>query len=1372
MVGNKLGSYEIREQIGQGGMATVYRAYQPGTDRDVAIKVIRRTHDRNREAIRRFQREARLIARLEHPFILPVYDFDGGHDPPYIVMRILDGGTLKDFLNQGSMPLDSVGNLAHQIGAALDYGHRQGIIHRDVKPSNILLDQEGNAFVTDFGIARMVVGPMTDRDITAAGAIIGTPDYMAPEQIRGEGVGGAADIYALGVVLFQMIAGGLPFEADDPASMLGMHLHAQVPSALERNPQLPYEIDAVLARALAKEPKDRFPTAVALAIATRVALGGTVTSSPTYLHPTDGDTPGTYTARPEPAGIMGERWPGEQQRNVTVLHVDATEYSAMIDELHGGEATRTALEELWKAAGVSIAEQGGMIFSQTADTILALWGVEASREDDAERAILSAITLRDVVQVQGRTLLPNLSEDEPAPLGIGINTGLALLTPKDRKGSYSVSGATTSLSKRLAQQAGGAILVTHGTYSHVRGVFDVEIHNQITMRGIRFPVQTYQILLRKQRALRMNTRGVEGIETRMVGREAELRTLQNAFLDASEDGETQIITIVGEAGLGKSRLLYEFSNWCELRPEYFWLVRGRATTEMVQRPFALLRDLLSFRFEILDSDSPAIVRQKLEAGIEQQIGEDEEMAHLIGHMAGFDFSDSRHVKSWLDDPLELTKRAARLFNQWLVRLCAVHPVVVEIEDIHYADDASLDLLTGLVSEHERVRLMLVCLARPSLYERRPAWGSGFLNHTRVELHPLDKRAGRSLALEILQKLDEIPSALLDLLVERAEGNPYYLEELVKMLISDRVIIKDREDRWRVEVDRLGHITLPTTLTGLLQVRLDSLLYPEKLTLQRAAVVGRIFSDAALRNLDKDDDFHVDDLDGTLQRLVENEYINRREYTTFEGSCEYIFGSKMLREMLLQTLPPRRIRFYYVSAAEWLIEASADRADEYGSLIADYYIQASIPEKATDWYTRAAKRAMTQGALIEARRYFDNALDSNPREDKQRRWNALLGRDELLGLLGLTEARSADDEELLTLACELDDDDRLAEAYLQRASSARTVADYHVAIQDLDAAIAIVRRTGNLRIGSLALGLKVVCQVRLGELKAAAVTAEEALVQAEALGDDEILARSLNNVAMYYSASGDLARAASIYSEQAAVCRRLGQSVGEAITLANLGYLYLSLGLYERGRVAIEQSLALADSMGLHRISAYNRLNLGLAYMQQSKMNAAVQILDQAGSAMAELGDVFGQATGSTYLGMVLEASQDTAGARQQYDAALKLISDLNMPSRTPDARAGLARCFLSLSEKAAMKLQTDAVWDHLTEQGPEGVEFPILAYLTCVKIYKALDDAEFASRALENGYQELMERAERISDLEWRQSFMRNIPEHRALLEMWEKVSH
>ena len=233
--GASLGPYRIMNQIGEGGMAKVYKAFQANMERYVALKVLPANYADEAQFSRRFTQEARTIARLEHKNILPVYDFGEHNGITYLVMRYLEGGTLKEILLQGRLTLHDTLEVMEQVCSALGYAHRQDVIHRDVKPANIMIDAEGAAYLTDFGIAK-VVGKSSD--LTATGAAIGTPAYMAPEQAVGETVDGRTDLYALGVVLYEMIVGQVPFRADTPMAVLMAHVHDPLPLPRHIDPKI------------------------------------------------------------------------------------------------------------------------------------------------------------------------------------------------------------------------------------------------------------------------------------------------------------------------------------------------------------------------------------------------------------------------------------------------------------------------------------------------------------------------------------------------------------------------------------------------------------------------------------------------------------------------------------------------------------------------------------------------------------------------------------------------------------------------------------------------------------------------------------------------------------------------------------------------------------------------------------------------------------------------------------------------------------------------------------------------------------------------------------------------------------------------------
>lgn len=261
-----LGKYQVLEQIGTGGMAEVYKGRHEKLGRDVAIKVMHTSLAGDTQFVARFEREARLAASLRHPGIVQVYDFDKQDDRLFLIMELVNGGTLKQRLEalSGSgqcMPLNEAARILNQLASALDYAHKQGMLHRDLKPANILLDQSGDAFITDFGIARL----LESDEITHTGSILGTPNYMSPEQCEGKPLSVASDIYSLGIILFQMLAGEIPFEAGSPLATLQKHIHEPVPCLTDIRPDLPAAVNRLLERALAKQPEARFSSATELA---------------------------------------------------------------------------------------------------------------------------------------------------------------------------------------------------------------------------------------------------------------------------------------------------------------------------------------------------------------------------------------------------------------------------------------------------------------------------------------------------------------------------------------------------------------------------------------------------------------------------------------------------------------------------------------------------------------------------------------------------------------------------------------------------------------------------------------------------------------------------------------------------------------------------------------------------------------------------------------------------------------------------------------------------------------------------------------------------------------------------------------------------
>lgn len=300
LVGRTLGNYKIVELLGQGGMATVYLGHQATVDRKVAIKVLPPHPGLDGQFIERFQLEARTIARLQHPHILPIYDYGTENDILYLVMAYINGGSVENLVEDGPVAVTVTNKILREIADAVDYAHRQGIVHRDIKPGNILMDSEGHALLADFGIAKLME---SSANMTGTG-VVGTPAYMSPEQAQGMPLDGRSDVYSLGVVVYQMLTGTVPFDAPSLMQIMLKVMQEPAPDLQTVAPWLPAELAEVMAIVLAKEPEDRYGTAREFADAFSAALGNVVAEKqPTVARSRPAPQPGaTQVLPPTKAG--------------------------------------------------------------------------------------------------------------------------------------------------------------------------------------------------------------------------------------------------------------------------------------------------------------------------------------------------------------------------------------------------------------------------------------------------------------------------------------------------------------------------------------------------------------------------------------------------------------------------------------------------------------------------------------------------------------------------------------------------------------------------------------------------------------------------------------------------------------------------------------------------------------------------------------------------------------------------------------------------------------------------------------------------------------------------------------------------------------
>lgn len=976
------------------------------------------------------------------------------------------------------------------------------------------------------------------------------------------------------------------------------------------------------------------------------------------------------------AGLQEAAPSSEQQRKqATILFADISNLNAL-SETMDVEDVMDLINRLWQRVDRIIVAHGGTIDKHIGDEVMAVWGIQGAREDDPERAIRAALALQAEVE---RVEVSN--GETPLRMRSGINTGPVLLGAVGSTGEYTAMGDTVNVASRLADAAPpGKLLISHDSYRHVRGLFDVQTLDPLVVRGKREPVQAYLVVQAKPRVFRLGTQGVGGVETRMIGRTPELVRLQAALQRVSAGGTLEAVTVVGEAGLGKSRLLYELRSWVELLPETILLFNGRASQEMMHAPFALLRDVFAFRCNILDTDPAPVAREKLERGLARFFPDDEEAllkSHFIGHLLGLDFTTSPHLRGILDDAKQIYDRARTYLVQLFATATVLRPTLLLLEDIHWADEESLTLLAHLLQQSRTRRLMVVCLARPTLFERRPGWmeeGAGLWRLLR--LRPLTKRQSRQLVNEILRKLPMVPEALRELVVNAAEGYPFYVEELIKMLIEEGVIVRGEEE-WEVEPTRLVTVRVPPTLTGILQARLDALPPDERETLQRAAVLGRLFWDSALAHLQQGSEVEVD-LAQTLARLAQRELIQRQPVSDFAAAAAYSFNHTLLREVAYESILKRQRRVYHLLAAAWVSSHGGSRVEEYAGLIAEHYERAGESALAAEWYSRAGNQALSTSANQAAIDYYQKALALL---QGQARGPLLLPLGTVLELVGEWEAAESRYREMLTLLSEAAgaEDGKAEQGGGLRNQAQRALGQLLQKRGNYEEALGWLAQAQATCLAledhdGLAQTLTAISEVHWsrGDFTTARGILEEARAISLKQANQATIVRSTNLLGRLAWRQGDLERARALLEENLHLVRTLDDKVNFAFSLNVLGIIAIQQGNFAEARMLLEESLALRQELGDKQGMARSCSNLGVLALLQGHYETARQRFEEGMALSQELGDSSHVARQHCNLGNVTRLQRNFDAARYHYRESLQICARLGDKQLIAYGLAGLA----------------------------------------------------------------------------------------------------
>jgi class 3 adenylate cyclase/tetratricopeptide (TPR) repeat protein len=668
----------------------------------------------------------------------------------------------------------------------------------------------------------------------------------------------------------------------------------------------------------------------------------------------------------EAPSVPSREAPAAERRLVTVLFADLVGFTAA-SEQRDAEETRELLSRYFDTCRRLIELYGGTVEKFIGDAVMAVWGTPTATEDDAERAVRAALDLVAAVSALGQE-----ASVEELRARAGVLTGEAAVTV-GAEGEGMVAGDLVNTASRIQSVADpGAVFVGDATRRSTEQTIVYEDVGSFEFKG----KDSLTPLWKAQRVV-SGLRGSlksHGLEAPFVGRDRELRQIKDLFHASAEEGKAHLVSVAGIAGIGKSRLAWEFYKYFDgIATTVYWH-RGRCLSYGEGVTYWALADMVRMRCRIAEDEEPASARTKLAQTLEEHILDPEEREFLeprLAHLLGLAEHQTRDQQDLF--------AAWRLFFE---RLAEGYPTVLAFEDMQWADESMLDFVEYLLDWSRNHAIFVVTLARPELLERRPTWGAGQRSFTSLYLEPLSEEAMEELLTGLVPGL---PVDVRDRILERAEGVPLYAVETVRMLLDRGLLVQDGPAyRLTGEVDALE---VPETLHALIAARLDGLSADERRLLQDAAVLGKTFTKDAVAALAGTEG----EVDPLLTGLVRKEVLGVQADPRSPEHGQYGFLQDLVRHVAYETLSKRERRSKHLSAAEYLSRAFADE-DEVVEVIASHYLAANeaapdaddaaeIKGKAQEMLVRAGERAESLAAAAEARRYFEQAaaLTEEPRE---------------------------------------------------------------------------------------------------------------------------------------------------------------------------------------------------------------------------------------------------------------------------------------------------------------------------------------------------------------------------------------------------------
>lgn len=1100
----------------------------------------------------------------------------------------------------------------------------------------------------------------------------------------------------------------------------------------------------------------------------------------------------------------------DERKRVTVLFADVKGYTALSENLDP-EDVAAIMNRLFEAVTVEIHRYGGTIDKYAGDAVMALFGAPQALENHEEMSVRAALAMQRVI----RQFSDQLNRDRGFQLQmrIGLNTGevLAGLVGGLHARSYTVMGDTVNLAARLESAAPvGGILASEFTTRKLHNIFDLSAPEQISVKGKSDEITVYQIL--GERKLRGRVRGLDGLTAPMIGREAELNQLKATMSQTMEKRQWQATAVLGEAGLGKTRLQRELVAWSFTNYPQTRLLSSRAFSHTRTTPYHFIGELIRGLFNLSpESDTETAVNHLTAAlsALQTEITPTE-LQYQLGSIASI---LGITLENDLMENLEPEQRRDRTFlslERIFIAAATMRPLLVLIDDLHWADALSLDFLERLLQQISQADFQsgaaqFLILSRPA---ENPNSKLSTVQtqlqqspHQSIYLKALAVDQAESLVAKLLDQ--EMPQALTKLIVNQAQGNPFYVEEVLRSLIEDGTLKKNGQ--WNLTKD-VASIRIPPSVEDVLAARIDRLPPDDKQITQHAAIIGRIFWQHILNKITE-----ASTVEPTLLLLELRQLADRMEESTLSEDWQWVFHHGLIQEVAYKTVPKAMRRVVHQQVARILEEQLGEQTAFLLPLIADHYEAGEVVDKAIHFLGQAGEQAATQFANEDAVSYFSRALRLLEKretavftpEEQTVRFNLLMGRTKVNHLMAQREAQKQDLEALQTVVEQMDDAARRAEVALQWASYYEASSRFETAVsharQAFEHADLINNHTlkvngltswalGLLRLGEFDEAKQLTSDARdiaqsnqnhlgeavslahlgivhyfLGDFDAARDSLEESLGLARQLNDLHRQTSCLTNLVGIYHALGDFAKAKTCCEEALEVAQTVGDRAKETTILNNLGGMYHALGDLEIARQYHENALKLAQTLNNRLGESMAANNLGLVLHDLGHEQQARAYAEHALAIDREIGDKRGEGYSLTALALALEGDGDLQAAAEAHLEALALRREIGQAACAIDNLAGLASVSLKQGAVDQAVQHVDEALSWIKDHGVDGIEYPIRVYLTSADVLVAADQASKAEQTLKAAADLLSTQAEKISEASARESFLKNVPLHQTL---------